>query len=50
MFYGKFWSCNDTSVPDQAACVGTFVDDGVVSAEAGGDVAVAVATVGSARA
>jgi hypothetical protein len=31
LFHGKFWSCNDTSVPDKAACVGTFVDKGMVS-------------------
>ena len=24
LFSGKFYSCNDTSVPDQAACTGTF--------------------------
>jgi hypothetical protein len=26
LFGGKMWSCNDGSVPDQAACVGAFVD------------------------
>lgn len=32
LFHGKFWSCNDTSVPDKAACTGTFMlDGGVVS-------------------
>lgn len=25
LFAGKFWSCNDTSVPDRAACVGSFL-------------------------
>lgn len=26
LFSGKFWACNDTSVPDHNACVGTFMD------------------------
>lgn len=30
LFHGKFWSCNDTSVPDKDACVGTFMEDGEV--------------------
>lgn len=31
LFHGKFWSCNDTSVPDKTACTGTFMQDGEVS-------------------
>ena len=26
LFSGKFYSCNDASVPDRAACSGTYVD------------------------
>ena len=26
LFSGKFYSCNDATVPDHAACTGTFVD------------------------
>lgn len=31
LFHGKFWSCNDASVPDQTACVGTYMENSVVS-------------------
>lgn len=31
LFHGKFYSCNDTSVPDVASCTGTYTVDGVVS-------------------
>jgi hypothetical protein len=30
LFHGKFYSCNDKSVPDRAACTGTFVENGQV--------------------
>jgi len=30
LFHGKFWSCNDTAVPDKEACIGTFLLDGKV--------------------
>lgn len=40
LFHGKFWSCNDTSVPDVTACVGTFMLDD----EVGGVVCVLIGT------
>lgn len=37
LFCGKFYSCNDGSVPDKAACTGTYVDPdtGLVRPEGG---------------
>ncbi len=26
LFSGKMWSCNDSGIPDHAACTGTFLD------------------------
>eukprot|EP00775_Hariotina_reticulata_P006841 gene6841-7059_t len=28
LFHGKFFSCNDKSVPDRAACIGTYINNG----------------------
>lgn len=36
LFHGKFWSCNDPSVPDKDACTGTFLLDGQVGSAVGG--------------